>query len=73
MPTEKDTGQRDLTKTMINLIQSNPIWLMGPILASVNGLELDVEIGLYLGPDDRRQTADSILRASEACQEARVI
>lgn len=73
MPIEKDTGQKDLTMAMINLIQSNPICLMGPISASVNGLEFDVEIGRYLGPDDRWQTADSILRASEACQEACLI
>lgn len=26
---------------------------MGPILASVSGLEFDVKIGRYLGPDDR--------------------
>lgn len=73
MPIEKDTGQRDLTMTMINLIQSNPICLMGTILASVNGLEFDVEIGRYLRPDDRRQTADSIIRATGACQEASMI
>ncbi|CAB1458619.1 unnamed protein product [Pleuronectes platessa] len=53
---DEDTGQRDPTMTVINLIQSNPIRLMGPISGSANGLGFDVgrsEIGWYLGPDDR--------------------
>ena len=53
MQTEKDTGQKDPTTTAINLIQSNPISPIGPIAASVNGLEFDVKIGWYLGQDDR--------------------
>ena len=50
---KKDAGQKDPTTTVINLIQSNPINLIGPISASVNGLEFDVKIGRYLGRDDR--------------------
>lgn len=47
----KSTGQTDLTKATVNLIQSNPIHLMEPILASGKWLEFDAEIVLWLGPN----------------------
>lgn len=66
---EKNTGQRDMTASAINLIQSNPIHLIEPISASVNGLEVDLGIAQSLGPNRLSVKTDSNLRASEACQE----
>ena len=53
MQTEKRRRSEGSDNDRVNLIQSNPINLIGPISASVNGLEFDVKIGRYLGRDDR--------------------
>lgn len=68
----KNTGQRDLTASAINLIQSNPIHLIKPISASVNGLEVDLGIAQSLEPNRLSVKTDINLRASEACQEASI-